>query len=753
MFHIRLIVLACVLLAGGAAAAGSELLPTPAKLEPNVRFWTRIYTEVDGDSGLIHDTRHLDIVYEVTRLPQGVSRRTRERRVESVKKRYKTILSLLGQGRRSNLSDEQSRVLALWPPGTTDKTFRAAASRLRFQLGQADKFRDGLIRSGQWSDYVARVLAEHGVPTELTALPHVESSFNPAAYSRIGAAGLWQFTRSTGRLYLRVDHVVDERMDPWKATVGAARLLRDNRRRLESWPLAITAYNHGMGGMARAVRTMGTRDMGEIAERYKGRTFGFASRNFYSEFLAASQIHQNPERYFGMLAYDTPKAYILVETDHYYGAPSLERALGIDRATLRENNPALRPSVWNGAKYVPKGYPLRVPAESLSNAPTAVLAAIPESERIARQKRDRWHKVRRGEALSVIARRYHTSQSELVALNNLRSRHRIRAGQVLRLPDDGSAPLVISRSEPPADGIYRVRRGDSLSIVSVRFGATVNDLVRWNGLRNKNQLAVGQNLRVTAPESIPTLVVARVDTPAPVTREPEARIEAPAPIPAAAADVETSPERNGSSAPTPKRSEAPLEIIAAIPGDESVSDELPTASTIVAATEKAAVSAPDPSNYAVSRGRVTVQAEETLGHYAEWLEVSASRLRRVNSMRYDTPLVIGRTKKLDFSRVTPEVFEQRRLAYHRDLQEEFFAAFAVSGTRMHTLRRGDSLWYLAHEKYEVPIWLLRQYNPALDFGSLPAGTAMVIPTLEPRAHQGGSHTPTAPVAASLATRL
>jgi membrane-bound lytic murein transglycosylase D len=122
-------------------------------------------------------------------------------------------------------------------------------------------------------------------------------------------------------------------------------------------------------------------------------------------------------------------------------------------------------------------------------------------------------------------------------------------------------------------------------------------------------------------------------------------------------------------------------------------------------------------------------------------------------MRFDTPLVIGRTKKLDFSRVTPEVFEQRRLAYHRDLQEEFFAAFSVSGTRMHTLRRGDSLWYLANEKYEVPIWLLRQYNPALDFGALPAGTAMVIPTLEARAHQGGSHTPTAPIAASLATRL
>ena len=81
--------------------------------------------------------------------------------------------------------------------------------------------------------------------------------------------------------------------------------------------------------------------------------------------------------------------------------------------------------------------------------------------------------------------------------------------------------------------------------------------------------------------------------------------------------------------------------------------------------------------------------------------------------------MIGRQKKLDFSRVTPEEFEQRRLEYHRTLQEEFFDAYVVSGTRTHMLRKGDSLWYLAQRKYEVPVWLLRQYNPDLDFGSLP----------------------------------
>ena len=178
-----------------------------------------------------------------------------------------------------------------------------------------------------------------------------------------------------------------------------------------------------------------------------------------------------------------------------------------------------------------------------------------------------------------------------------------------------------------------------------------------------------------------------------------------------------------------------------------------SATTIIASADSAGVAVPDPSNYAVSHGRVTVQAEETLGHYAEWLEVSASRLRRLNKMSYNTPLVIGRRKSLDFSRVTPEVFEQRRLAYHRDPQEEFFAAFVVIGTQTYTLRRGDSLWYLANEKFQVPLWLLRQYNPDLDFGALPAGTPMVIPTLESRSGQEGAGSPAGPIAASLAAHL
>jgi membrane-bound lytic murein transglycosylase D len=178
---------------------------------------------------------------------------------------------------------------------------KEATERIRFQLGQADRFKEGLIRSSTWETHIAETFANRGLPPELAVLPHVESSFNAAAYSKVGAAGLWQFMRSTGRRYMRVDDAVDERLDPYRATEAAAQLLAYNYRVLGSWPLALTAYNHGAAGMRRARETVGTDDFVKINRTYNSRTFGFASRNFFPSFLAALTIDENPEKYFGAL--------------------------------------------------------------------------------------------------------------------------------------------------------------------------------------------------------------------------------------------------------------------------------------------------------------------------------------------------------------------------------------------------------------------------------------------------------------------
>jgi len=227
MLRILTTLIAIALLASEASARTDDF-PRPAAIEPQIRFWTRIYSEVDRAGGLIHDSTHMDVVYEVIRLPEGLSRRARERHVERAKKRYATILRNLAKGKRSGLSAEEAHVLALWPEGVSNATLKSAAKRIRFQLGQADRFLEGIERAGQWAPHIRKSLRAHGVPLELDSLPHVESSYNPAAYSQVGAAGLWQFTRSTGRLFMRVDNVIDERMDPFAASDGAARLLRSN---------------------------------------------------------------------------------------------------------------------------------------------------------------------------------------------------------------------------------------------------------------------------------------------------------------------------------------------------------------------------------------------------------------------------------------------------------------------------------------------------------------------------------------------
>jgi membrane-bound lytic murein transglycosylase D len=206
----------------------------------------------------------------------------RERRVAEAKAHYAALLRRLAAGATDDLTAHERRILHSFGEGAKPADFIDAVGRIRFQLGQADRFHEGLIRAASWEAHIARVLEQHGVPKEIAALPHVESSFNPAAYSKVGAAGLWQFMPSTAKRFMRVDSLVDERLDPYSATEAAANLMLYNYRLLGSWPLAVTAYNHGPAGLRRAQEQLGTSDIAVIVKRYQGANFGFASRNSMS---------------------------------------------------------------------------------------------------------------------------------------------------------------------------------------------------------------------------------------------------------------------------------------------------------------------------------------------------------------------------------------------------------------------------------------------------------------------------------------
>ncbi|HUQ53460.1 MAG TPA: LysM peptidoglycan-binding domain-containing protein [Gammaproteobacteria bacterium] len=718
------------------ADAQPELFPRPAALEPAVKFWTRIYTEVDTKSGFIHDDLRLDIVYQTVRWSDDVGARERRRRVERATESIRTILTKLASGARQNLSDDEQRVLKLFPEGTSNAEFRAAAGRLRFQLGQSDRFREGLVRSGAWKPYIHEVLAKNGLPLELAALPHVESSFDPTAYSKVGAAGLWQFMRSTGVRYMRIDHIVDERRDPFFATNAAARLLGDNFSVIQSWPLALTAYNHGLASMRRAVQQQKTTDIATIVAKYQSRSFGFASRNFYTAFLAALEIDSNPDRYFPNLKIDPPSDTATITVPAFMTVDTLADALNLRESTLRSLNPALTDTVWSGDKYVPQGFELRVPQNTAAVA-EARLDAIEPGKLFAAQRADREHREQRGDTLSKIAAEYRVSLAALMRINGMTNRSVLRVGQTIMLPTDGAiAPpdATLVREEAPApapaaaapalastsaEGLYVVRRGDSIERIATRLGVDPQALVAANDIRNRNVIQVGQQLIVpTAPGAV--IAVAAVTTTLPTVEPPvSAALDSPAAVaaePVAAADL------TAALAPAVLANGEPAPVSEA---DESADDEVN-----VLAVEQDVLAA-DPSDYTVSAtNEISVQPLETLGHYADWLEIPTQRLRDLNSLSFREGVVLGQTLTLEFARIDAATFEQRRRAYHQQLQSDFFAAYQIEDVESHVMRSGESLWILAARTYNVPVWLLRQYNPDLNLDRIQAGVVVKFPRLK-----------------------
>ena len=595
----------------------------------------------------------------------------------------------------------------MWPKGTRASRFEQAAEEVRFQLGQADRFREGVVRSGAWRDHIADTFASMGLPRELASLPHVESSFNTYAYSKVGAAGMWQFMRSTGRRFLRIDNTVDERLDPYRASEAAARFLEQNYIVLGSWPLALTAYNHGPGGMRRAQEQLGTSDIVTIVRKYNSRSFGFASRNFYVAFLAALEIDQNPEKFFGPIRRNPVDTSLVLTVPTYVPASRLTAALDVDRDELKRLNPSLLPSVWNGARHVPRGFELRVPRHI---DVTAALAKIGSGEVYDAQVAETQHRVRSGETLSTIATQYGVSVARLAELNGLERPYRIRAGQAIALPGrTPPATSVTARVEPPlaspktppptgvvgTEDRYVVRRGDTLSKIAARHGMSEEALMELNSIRNRNFVYEGQVLALAAS--------ARAAPPAEAEVPVETVAAAPQPEPSALAEA-VEPVSEG---------EAEAIGPALVPGTQ-------------------AAGSADPSDYTVHDGdAIVVQAAETLGHYAEWLNLRASQLRQVNRMSFATPVVVGHKVKLQFTKVTRDQFEAKRVDYHRQLQEAFFGQYRIKDTATHVIKSGESVWVLAQQRYNIPIWLLRQYNPDLDLGAIRPGATLIIPLVEP----------------------
>ncbi len=374
-----------------ANPSNETLFPLLPGLEKAVEFWKRIFTEFSSSQLVFFDPLDMSKIYEV----------------EDV-----------GENSRSNqyINGERARIAA---------DHGVDLDRVRTQRGIKERTAEGLKRSGRYIAQMQQIFREHGLPVELTYLPIVESSYDMSARSSAGALGMWQFMRVTGKHYMRVNRNIDERKDPLESTRAAALFLKQAYEQLGSWPLAITSYNYGPAGMARAVAETGSDDLVALIQRYKHRNWGFPPKNFYAEFLAAVEVGKSVTQYFPRFQLDPPVALQEIELTQGSSLQALTRSTGLTQDQLLGWNPAL--SARTGV--VPAGYRVKVPVDAKTE-PAVEIAQnrTPEKPQVIR------HRVRPGETLIHIARRYGASVERILQANGLRRKQLVRAGTTLIIP-------------------------------------------------------------------------------------------------------------------------------------------------------------------------------------------------------------------------------------------------------------------------------------------------------------------------------
>jgi membrane-bound lytic murein transglycosylase D len=487
----------------------SALFPVSEAIQPQVDFWMRVFTEFSRRHVLIHDSWYVNVVFEVVDLSRTEGKGWAA--VRDARREYRELLAEMAEiwDEPERMSPRARRIRAMYDDWPESERFpaRDAAERVRSQRGMVDSFRAGIESAGRYLPVIQEILADREVPRVLACLPLIESAYNPFALSHAGAAGLWQLMPVVGRQYeLTMNHLIDERRDPIIATRAAARHLATNYRTLKSWPLAITAYNHGLRGMVNAARAVGSEDIGDIIAHYEHRRFGFASRNFYPEFVAALRIFQYPAAHLGPVSPRPPLELAQFVLPEFVSFRTLRRYCGLTADYLRAHNPALLPEAFRPGGLLPGGVRLNLRAKHLPLV-KAGYAAIPDDRRFRYVAKDETHRVRRGETLSEIAERFGLSARTLARYNGIDDARRIRAGSSLRLPGRyislAGAPLHPDPpAKPPAEASererrrHKVRRGETLIGIARRYGTSPKSIARANGIRNLRIIQAGRMLHI-----------------------------------------------------------------------------------------------------------------------------------------------------------------------------------------------------------------------------------------------------------------
>jgi len=649
-----------------------DSFPVPDALEQNIEFWVNIFSIYSENEVLIHDTDNLDIIYEIINLndffPESASMRVKWKKIKSIINNYRKILLNLADNDHivyDQLTDIERNVYLLWLQSDKPNKYRVAANNIRGQRGLKQNFKLGLKKSGKYIPEFRKIFRSYNLPEELCYLPHVESSFTNRAYSKSGATGLWQFIRSTGRLYLKINHLIDERLDPFTATDAAAKLLRENYKILGSWALAITAYNHGLNGMKNAKYSCRTNDFGIIIQKYKSRSFGFASKNFYAEFLAVLRVVNNYEFYFGSLEFDRPIKYTNFIIPENINIDNLLEKLALNKELLIELNPAWRAPVITSRHNLPKGYKIKIPFIE-NYDPYLIYAGIYKSfdeNLLASIDLD----------INVTNKIINSTQRATTFVDHN-----------LTFEDNNIQKQSNENIFPPQNEIFEQKLP---AAKQTEFSMTKKD----------------ERVSISA---LPQMDTAELNTDTSAI--------------AAVTTVNAIPVKENSlnlimHASKPIGPEIPKNLLNDLQYDVDLSNIY---------------------NFDVYGAYwIKVLPEETIGHYADWLNLPTNYLRKINGQNYRKEIRVGQRFKLAFSHSSVENFNKKRLEYHHNIQNNFFSEYHIIGTITYEIQPGDNIWKICNQKFNVPYWLIAYYNQDKKWSLLTPGDSINIPIISPFAQK------------------
>ncbi len=376
-----------------------------------------------------------------------------------------------------------------------------------FQGPQKEWMKRALHRSGRYSQRMKEILREEGLPEDLVYLALIESGFNPHAYSRAKAMGIWQFIPGTGRRYgLVINWWIDERRDLEKSTRAAAHYLKNLYGLFEDWYLAAAAYNAGEGKLQRAIHKYDSTCFWDLSQY---RYLRSETKNYVPRFLAALTIAKEPDQYgFSDVRYDEPLLYETVRVPDATDLAVIARGCGASLALMNTLNPQLRRGC------TPPEYPdyeVKIPRGTKERF-LDYYARLDPAKRLTFRR----HRIQKNETLSHIALRYGISVNSIVTINHLHSRHTIREGKSLIIPLPASYKVVAQARParkpvklPDLSGqgyrkvVHVVEPGDSLWQIARRYGVSVSSLRKWNRQYRSSSIRPGQNIVVWLEDPSP----------------------------------------------------------------------------------------------------------------------------------------------------------------------------------------------------------------------------------------------------------